>query len=187
VSLLTSSADNGRRLVFVTVGTDCHPFSRLMEWIDLSLDQLDGRVRCLVQHGVSPPPRKPGAVDYMTYSEMKEAFEAAAVVVSHGGPGTIMMTLAAGKMPIVVPRRADIGEHVDNHQVAFARRVAEMQTICLAEGYDHFLETLTAAVEDPCRLQRAGRELGGAPAVAAFANVVERVVLKPPAPRVAGS
>ena len=155
MSLLTSSADNGRRLVFVTVGTDCHPFSRLMEWIDLSLDRLDGRVRCLVQHGVSPPPRQPDAL----LGEVSEGQDL----------------------------RADIGEHVDNHQVAFARRVAEMQTICLAEGYDHFLETLTAAVEDPCRLQRAGRELGGAPAVAAFANVVERVVLKPPAPRVAVS
>jgi UDP-N-acetylglucosamine transferase subunit ALG13 len=185
VSLLTSSADSGSCLVFVTVGTDCHPFLRLMEWIDVSLEGLDGRVRCLVQHGVSPPPRKPETVDYMTYSEIKEALEAAAVVVSHGGPGTIMMTLAAGKVPIVVPRRADIGEHVDNHQVAFARRVAAMQTICLAEEYDQFLETLTAAVEDPHRVQRAGRELGGAPAVAAFANVVDRVVFKARASRVA--
>ena len=186
MSFLTSSAD-GRRLIFVTVGTDCHPFPRLMEWIDVSLDRLDGRVCCLVQHGVSPPPRKPEAVDYLTYSEMKDALEAAAVVVSHGGPGTIMMTLAAGKIPIVVPRRADIGEHVDNHQVAFARRVADMRTICLAEEYDQFLETLTAAVEDPHRMKRAGRELGGAPAVAAFANVVDRVVSKARASRVAVS
>src|SRR2546430_8762299 len=111
-----------------------------MEWVDLSLDRLDGRVRCLVQHGVSPPPRKPDAVDYMTYSEMKEAFEAAAVVVSHGGPGTIMMTLAAGEMPIVVPRRADIGGPVGNHPVAFAPRAAEMQTIFPPQGFDHLLQ-----------------------------------------------
>jgi len=158
-----------------------------MEWIDLSLDRLDGRLRLLVQHGTSSPPPRPETVDYMTYSEMKEALEAAAVVVSHAGPGTIMMTLAAGKMPIVVPRQGDLGEHVDNHQVAFARRVAETQTICLAEEYGQFLEMLTAAVEDPRRMQRAGREFGGAPAVAAFANLVERVLSKPAARRVAAS
>jgi UDP-N-acetylglucosamine transferase subunit ALG13 len=185
VSVLTPS-DNDRLLVFVTVGTDHHPFPRLMEWIDLSFDGLDG-IRCLVQHGTSPPPPRAETIDYMTYSEMKEALEAAAVVVSHAGPGTIMMTLAAGKMPIVVPRRGDMGEHVDNHQVAFARRVGETQTICLAEEYGQFLEMLTAAVEDPRRMHRAGREFGGAPAVAAFANLVERVVSKPGARRVAAS
>jgi UDP-N-acetylglucosamine transferase subunit ALG13 len=186
VSVLTRS-DNDAPLVFVTVGTDHHPFPRLMEWMDRSLDELDARVRCLVQHGTSAPPPRPEAFDYMTYPKMKEALDAAAVVVSHAGPGTIMMTLAAGKMPIIVPRRGDAGEHVDNHQVAFARRAAETQTIWLAEDYGQFLEMLTAAVEDPGRMQRAGREFGGAPAVAAFASLVERVVSKSGAPRAAAS
>jgi UDP-N-acetylglucosamine transferase subunit ALG13 len=36
------------------------------------------------------------------------------------------MAVAAGKIPIVVPRESSRGEQIDDHQVGFARRVAEL-------------------------------------------------------------
>jgi UDP-N-acetylglucosamine transferase subunit ALG13 len=49
----------------------------------------------------------------------------AAVVVCHGGAGIISSALAAGRRPIVVPRRASLGEHVDDHQYQLTRKLAD--------------------------------------------------------------
>ena len=35
--------------------------------------------------------------------------------------------MAAGKVPVVVPRRAELGEHVNDHQTDFVHEVAERQ------------------------------------------------------------
>jgi UDP-N-acetylglucosamine transferase subunit ALG13 len=72
----------------------------------------------------------------------------ARTIVTHAGVGSIQMARACGKRPIVVARRADLGEHVDDHQLAFARRLAAAGLITL--------------VEDPEDLPRAIAEHGDA-------------------------
>jgi UDP-N-acetylglucosamine transferase subunit ALG13 len=57
----------------------------------------------------------------------------ARVVVCHAGVGTILTALANGRRPIVVPRLARHGEAVDDHQVALARRLADVGLVLLAE------------------------------------------------------
>lgn len=57
--------------------------------------------------------------------EMRERMKEADVVVTHGGPSSFVEAMAVGKVPVVVPRRAEYGEHVNNHQVDFVREVAE--------------------------------------------------------------
>jgi len=39
------------------------------------------------------------------------------IVICHGGNGIIGESLAAGKIPVVIPRRKSFGEHIDDHQV----------------------------------------------------------------------
>src|SRR6185436_13162298 len=70
----------------------------------------------------------------------------AAAIVTHGGPGSIMLATYLGKMPIVIPRRAALGEHVDDHQVAFTARLAEAGTIMLADDEARLHELLSAVV-----------------------------------------
>jgi UDP-N-acetylglucosamine transferase subunit ALG13 len=136
--------------VFVTVGTDHHPFDRLVRWVDAWLENGgDCRVRCLVQHGNSAPPAHAERNDYLTYDAMCSAIEAADVVVSHGGPGTIMLAAYTGKVPIVVPRLRHLGEHVDDHQLVFTRRVANEGTIALAEDEGRFRALLERALVTP--------------------------------------
>lgn len=48
---------------------------------------------------------------------LRRAIEAADVVIAHAGVGTALMALAAGRCPVLVPRRAGCGEHVDDHQL----------------------------------------------------------------------
>jgi len=131
-------------LVFVTLGTDHHPFDRLVRWVDTWLADGGGeRARCLVQTGRSQVrPELAETVDFLAYSEMESAVRDATAVVTHGGPGSIALAVALGKRPLVVPRRKSLGEHVDDHQVIFARRIAQEGTIELAESEDAFQATL---------------------------------------------
>jgi UDP-N-acetylglucosamine transferase subunit ALG13 len=130
---------SGLPLVFATVGTDVHPFHRMTRWIDTWLE--DGGAdlaTCFMQTGTSCEPRLATHDAYLGYFEMEDKMREAAAVVCHGGPGTIMLCVSLGKRPIVVPRMADRGEHVDNHQRAFSRRIASDGAILLAETEEQF-------------------------------------------------
>lgn len=57
--------------------------------------------------------------------ELEEAMRAADVVVAHAGTGTALTAFELGIAPVLVPRRHDHGEHVDDHQVPTARTLAD--------------------------------------------------------------
>jgi UDP-N-acetylglucosamine transferase subunit ALG13 len=104
-------------LIFVTVGTHHQPFRRLLD----ALDALDGD-DLVVQYGPGePPPGVAHAQAYMPFDEMLERFEEADVVITHAGVGSILCARRAGHLPLVVPRRHELGEHVDEHQAELTR------------------------------------------------------------------
>jgi UDP-N-acetylglucosamine transferase subunit ALG13 len=155
-------------LIFVTVGTDHHPFDRLIDWIDAWL--ADGgahRVACLVQTGTSKPPRRAESRRYLGYTEIEEVVGTAIGVVTHGGPGSIMLCAYLGKTPIVVPRVRRLGEHVDDHQVLFSRRLAAEGEIELAESEGGFRDHLDRVVAE-------GRRPGSARSKERVAEAVQR-------------
>lgn len=138
-----------RPLVFVTAGTDHHRFDRLMDWTERWLASRDGDVDCVVQHGSSRAPVGARTADLLPHSEVLELMATATAVVTQGGPGSIMDCREAGRIPIVVPRRSSLGEHVDDHQVAFTGRLARDGYLFLAENEDEFRVRLNAAVDRP--------------------------------------
>ena len=44
-------------------------------------------------------------------------------MITHGGPASFIEVLQAGKIPVVVPRLAEFGEHVNDHQEEFVKIV----------------------------------------------------------------
>ena len=52
--------------------------------------------------------------------DLIQAIREADVVVAHAGVGAALITLEAGKCPVLVPRRRARGEHVDDHQTQIA-------------------------------------------------------------------
>jgi len=163
-------------LVFVTVGTDHHPFDRLVAWMDDWLASgAKERVRCLIQSGTSKPPVQTEFDQYFGYQQMETFLAEASVVVCHGGPGTVMMSRWAGKRPIVVPRRHDLGEHVDDHQVAFARRIAAEGEIALAEDAAALTAHLEQALRGDGILDVRSQEDQGE-AVAEFERLVDELM-----------
>lgn len=102
--------------IFVTLGT-IRPY-RFDRVIDSLLHSGINLSNTVWQLGSTTRSDLPGSVhENMTASEFDKASDEADVVITHAGVGTVMSLLERGRMPIVVPRRREYGEHVDNHQL----------------------------------------------------------------------
>jgi len=132
-------------VILVTLGTQAFPFDRLLRGLAAVDEEL------VVQGGASTF-RPEGATwfDYLEYPVLLEHVRRARVVVSHAGVGSVMTVVAEGKRPVVVPRLRAHGEAVDDHQLPFARRLAEAGLVVL--------------VEDPAQLAGAVAETPSPPA-----------------------
>jgi UDP-N-acetylglucosamine transferase subunit ALG13 len=170
-----------RPLLLVTVGTDHHPFDRLVRWVDAWLGRAAGNpLRCLVQTGTSAPPAGQAAwTAYLEHARLEAAMAEAVAVVCHGGPGTILGARQAGAVPIVVPRQQRLGEHVDDHQVRFARRLAAEGSVHLAESEPDLHRLLDQVVAEPAAFRAACQHRRTAAAVDAFERLVDRLVAAP--------
>jgi UDP-N-acetylglucosamine transferase subunit ALG13 len=162
-------------LVFVSVGTDHHPFDRLIQWVDKWLP--DG-VQCVVQHGTSTPPTKAEGVPYLDHGALTDLLDEAAVVVCHGGPTTITESRRHGRRPIVVPRDPTRGEHVDDHQQRFCARMATKGLISTAKDEKTFKELLNRALETPADFTVEAEGGHVAESVAKFSNLVSDLIAK---------
>lgn len=115
-------------MIFVTVGTHEQQFNRLIKAVD---DLVSGgmiREPVFIQTGFSDyVPAHCEHRQFVSAQRMKELMTDSDVVVTHGGPSSFVEAMAAGKVPVVVPRRAEFNEHVNDHQASFVRVVAERQ------------------------------------------------------------
>lgn len=154
------------RSVVVSLGTSqTYGFRRLVERL---VPLLPAEASVLWQTGstdvsgldVRPRPRVPAR-------ELHEALREADVVVAHAGTGIALAALEAGRSPILVPRRAAAGEHVDDHQLTIALELG-LRDLAIVRDADALKATdLEAAagrvvhkVSDPPRLSIAPRVLG---------------------------
>lgn len=119
---------------FVTVGFERMPFDRLIRGIDDLVMEGILSETTLVQRGHTPyVPEHCRCVNFLNFEEMVSAIQECDVVISHAGVGTILLCHDLGFRPIVVPRRGDLREHVDNHQMEFGRVMSAEQIVFLAE------------------------------------------------------
>lgn len=133
-------------MIFVTVGTHEQPFNRLIEKIDeLKRNQVITE-DVIIQTGFSTyEPQFCQWSKMLPYSEMIENVSKARIVITHGGPSSFIMPLQIGKIPIVVPRQHQFNEHVNDHQVEFARNVAQrMGTIIPVEDIETLGNVVTS-------------------------------------------
>lgn len=167
-------------LVLVTVGTDHHPFGRLMGWVEKWA--ATGRpVRWRVQHGFTPAPQGDAveATEMMPHDGLQQALGEASVIVCQGGPGSIMDARGVGKVPIVVPRQSGLGEHVDDHQVRFARRLDEAGLIRMATTEDDFRSLVAAALDSPAQFSASPDQSDIAETVKRFGVLIDELMAKP--------
>ncbi|OGD19126.1 MAG: hypothetical protein A2W03_05815 [Candidatus Aminicenantes bacterium RBG_16_63_16] len=148
--------------IFVTVGFESFPFDRLVRAIETGVERklIEGEV--FIQCGDS---RQPGGLcpssRFMGFDKVVARLREADIVVSHAGVGTTLLCLQMGKVPILFPRRACFGEHVDDHQVLFARKMESQRKALVAEDEDDLLYKIRhyAALADG----EPGREASAGP------------------------
>jgi UDP-N-acetylglucosamine transferase subunit ALG13/glycosyltransferase involved in cell wall biosynthesis len=144
--LTADGAAGAEPLVLVTIGTDHHPFRRLTDWVEQWLaDGGEKQARMLIQHGATTLPAGPGRVKQLGYSDLQQALQEASVVVTHAAT-TAIEARAVGTVPIVVPRRPDLGEHVDDHQLRFARKLRADALAVVCETEQEFRDALDSAL-----------------------------------------
>jgi UDP-N-acetylglucosamine transferase subunit ALG13 len=129
-------------MIFVTVGTQL-PFDRLVGAVNDWATENPGQT-VLAQTGL-------GRDDYaaltcqsnLDQTEFRAALEAADVVVAHAGMGSILMAAEAGKPIIIMPRRADMAEHRNDHQRDTAAKMASLSNVHVVETADELSAALT--------------------------------------------
>lgn len=122
-------------MIFVTVGTHEQSFDRLVKCIDELKKNEIIQENVVIQTGYSTyEPQYCEWQKLYPYPKMMELVKEAEIVITHGGPSSFIMPLQVGKTPIVVPRQKKYDEHVNDHQLSFAKAVAErMGTIIVVE------------------------------------------------------
>jgi UDP-N-acetylglucosamine transferase subunit ALG13 len=163
--------------VLATVGTDVHRFDRLMDWLESWYAARPDRPVMLIQHGRSRPPAIPGGTPFLDHDELGEAMARARVVVTHGGPASITEARRHGHVPIVVARDPAYKEHVDDHQMLFAARMATAGMIRLCITADELGAALDGGIVDPGSASRVSEPAQArAAAVAMVGKIVDDLV-----------
>ena len=131
-------------MIFVTVGTHEQPFDRLVKCIDQMV--ADGKIKeeVIIQKGYTDyEPQNCECHKLIGYDDMKKYIADARIVVTHGGPASFVAPLSIGKIPVVVPRQYKYNEHVNDHQLDFAREVEKrMKNIIVAESEEEIIDAI---------------------------------------------
>ena len=114
-------------MIFVTVGNATQGFRRLLDAVEnLSGQGFFSDDQLIIQSGNNPDffaqyGKQEGFLSMEQFSEM---LKAADLVICHGGAGTLIHALQAGKVPVVMPRRMQYGELADDHQFELVKALA---------------------------------------------------------------
>jgi len=108
-------------VILVTVGMQLG-FDRLIEAMDRFAQSHDGEIVAQIGKGAYRP-------RHMEYAQSFEAarfdamVEEAQLIVSHAGIGSVLTARRHEKPIVIMPRRAELGEHRNDHQMASARQL----------------------------------------------------------------
>ena len=131
------------RRIVVVLGTNPYGFRRLL---DRLVEILPPGVEGVWQTGVTDPDGLPiDAHRTLPAHELHGAMERADVVVAHAGIGAALAALEHGRIPVLVPRRQDRGEQIDDHQLVVAAELADRGLAVCAEPDTLDLAVLTEA------------------------------------------
>ena len=151
-------------MILVLTGLERFPFARLLAMVDEGL-----------RRGLLVPPvfAQAGAGDDVPLGfpteprippeRLERLIQEADLIITHAGVGSVVRSLNAGKPTIVVPRRRDLGEHIDDHQSEFADRMEKAGYVRVARTEEDFFRLLAdspspalpAAGEQPSAARKA--------------------------------
>lgn len=155
---------------FVSVGNATQPFSRLLDAVADLAETLPQPV--FVQYGANAgfSCARVEAAAFIPMEQFIQRVAQAEVLVLHAGAGSVINAVRAGKVPVVVPRKAALGEHVDDHQLEFARELAALGKVVVCED----MQDLAARISEAKAKQAAAAVRSDTPPlVAMVASLLE--------------
>ena len=103
--------------LFISVGSR-FTMDRLITTVDDFLDNSDEEYQVIAQVGNSTETFKNiTPTDWLSPEEFNDALINCDIFISHAGMGNILLAAELKKPIIVMPRTAQNGEHINNHQV----------------------------------------------------------------------
>lgn len=151
-------------VILLTVGTQLG-FDRLIEAIDAIAPALGMRIVAQTGKGQYVPLNLEHRADFEP-SEFRELVEDAELIVSHAGIGTVLAAGRARKPIVIMPRRAALSEHRNDHQLATARHLGSREGIVVAMDADELAPAIKTGLG-----MKQGPALGGPAAELLMRNV----------------
>lgn len=130
--------------IFITLGSQKFQFNRLLKAVDELCEKgiIDAE-NVFAQIGYSDYlPRKYNYQKFLDRDEFSKEMGKADIVITHGGTGAIIGAIKKGKKVIAIPRLAQYGEHVDNHQLQLIKQFDELNLICTCNNTSELAKAL---------------------------------------------
>jgi UDP-N-acetylglucosamine transferase subunit ALG13 len=141
-------------MIFVTTGTQA-PFNRLVKVMDALAAELNGEEIIVQASGVNFETKNVKVVGFLHPKEYNRIFNEARLVISHAGMGSIVSALTKGKPIIVIPRKAALGEHRDDHQVDSAKKMEALGYVPVAYDEEQLRTKIINMLMDDSSLSEA--------------------------------
>lgn len=141
-------------MILITVGTQL-PFDRLIK----AMDDLaaDYPVPFFAQIGKGTyQPKNMEWVTNIDPSRFDELFSKATVIVSHAGIGTVLTAQRYKKPIVLVPRRAALSEHRNDHQLATVNQLDKRPGIYVAYSEADLAHLLRKDLTAPAAIEQMG-------------------------------
>lgn len=117
-------------MIFITLGSQKFQFNRILKKIDELIEKDIIKEEVFAQIGYSDyRPINYKYEDFLDREKFSKLMKSSTLVITHGGTGAIITAVKAGKKVIAVPRLAQYGEHVDDHQLQLLKQFDGMGII----------------------------------------------------------
>ena len=133
-------------MILVMLGTQNNSFHRLLEEIDNLIKKGVIKEKVIVQAGYTEyktTNKQIKILKLMPLDELEDLIEQADLIITHGGVGSITLSLKRGKKVIAVPRLHEYHEHVNNHQKEIVQTYDEKGYIVGVQDVKELQEALS--------------------------------------------
>lgn len=129
-------------MIFLTVGTQL-PFDRFVEVVDnFAANHPEIEIFGQIGEG-SYQPKHMKYCAFLDEQSYKAQFDKASLILAHAAMGSIITSLIESKPVIVFPRRASLGEHRNEHQLATCKNFETLDGCYVAYDKNQLLSTLS--------------------------------------------
>jgi UDP-N-acetylglucosamine 2-epimerase len=147
-------------MIFVSLGTQDKPFNRIIDYV-ISLKENLKEIKSekiIIQLGQTKLLKSENEriekleniiiYDMLKPEKMKDIIKDSDIIITHAGVGTIMECLEMGKEIIVVPRKAENLEHVNNHQEEIAFEMEKKGFLTKVDTYEELENKISMLLKD---------------------------------------